>query len=279
MKHSTPELMKFKKLQRRLGISRMLAIGLLESLWIATQHNAPRGDLGRFTNEEIAIEIGWDGDPDAMVLALVETGWLDTSNEYRLVIHDWHKHAPRYIHGIVAKLGGFVIVADCSDPLSAPTVADCSDPQSAPTVADCSEGQPNLTKPNLTKHTQSATCDESGFNPHELDFLNRFNATQGVAHAGNAMSHVQRKLFAERMADPWWQANWLSALAKFPLPYFRARGHPIGLQKFLQPGFVEAVMACQYDTDWLDKSPKRNHKPRLMTPEEEARWTPSGLAE
>lgn len=143
MKHQTPDSMKFRKLARRLGLRLYEAVGVLELLWLVTQKNAPRGDIGRYDNEEIAIALDWQGDPDELVATLVDCGWLDESREHRLIVHDWHEHAPRYVHGVVAKSGGFVTtVADYSEPL-----------QSVTTVGDCSEGQPNLTytKPNVTK--------------------------------------------------------------------------------------------------------------------------------
>lgn len=135
--------MKFKKLQRRLGCSKVIAVGTLELLWISTQKNAPRGDIGRFSDEEIAIECDWGQEPSKLISALVDCGWLDVDEEFRLVVHNWAKHAPRYVHGLVAKLGGF-----CRPPT---TVDDYSGGLlSGTTVSDCSEGQPNLTKPNLT---------------------------------------------------------------------------------------------------------------------------------
>ena len=139
MKHQTPDSMKFKKFARRLGLRVFEAAGLLEMLWITTQKNAPRGDIGRYDNESIAIELDWPGDPDSLVQAMLECGWLDESDEYRLVVHDWPLHAPRYIHGVVSRKNGFATVQDCSAGL-----------QSATTVPDCTEVQPNLTKPNLT---------------------------------------------------------------------------------------------------------------------------------
>lgn len=156
MKHQTPDLLKFKKLQRRLGVSRLVAIGLLESLWIFTQTNAPRGDIGRFSDEEIAAAIEWSGDHGALVEALAETGWLDKCQDHRLVIHDWHLNAPRYVHGIVSKQGGFVVA---SRPLQSPTtVAHCTDQQ---------PNQPNLTKPKGAGETPAPPepCDSSPESP------------------------------------------------------------------------------------------------------------------
>ena len=145
MKHKTPDSIKFRKLARRLGLPRYATVGLLETLWIATQVNTPRGDIGKFDNESIAIELDWQGDPDTLVNALVDTGWLDkhADPEVRLIVHDWPDHAPRYIHGVVSKNGGFV--ENCRPPLQSNTV-----------VGDCTDQQPNLTKPNLTKPENAA---------------------------------------------------------------------------------------------------------------------------
>ena len=149
MKHSTPDQIKFKKLQRRLGVPRYAAAGILEMLWITTQKNAPRGDIGKFDNESLAIEMDWAGDPDELIELLTVTGWLDLDKEHRLVVHNWAQHAPRYIHGIVSKIGGFV------EATSTTTVPDCSDGLQSPTTVPVetvdSQGQRNLTKPNVTK--------------------------------------------------------------------------------------------------------------------------------
>ncbi|TXH55778.1 MAG: hypothetical protein E6Q97_08015, partial [Desulfurellales bacterium] len=89
MKTNTTDLVKFKKLQRRLGESTRGVIGILELLWKATAQQAPRGDIGRFDNEDIAILCDWDGDPDKLVESLVDCGWLDRCETHRLVVHDW----------------------------------------------------------------------------------------------------------------------------------------------------------------------------------------------
>lgn len=150
MKHSTPEGIKFKKLQRRLKLRRYATVGILESLWIATIKNSPAGDIGRFDNETIAIECDWDGDADELVDALTECGWLDKCATSRLVVHDWHDHAPYFVRGVVSKRGGFK--SKPSEPLKTATiVGDISQPQNADPVADITDQQPNLTKHNLTK--------------------------------------------------------------------------------------------------------------------------------
>src|SRR5688572_15869320 len=77
MKPKTSELMKFKQLCRRLGESKRGVVGLLELLWNETAKNCPEGDVGRYTDEEIAIMCDWDADPEKLIDALVETKWLD----------------------------------------------------------------------------------------------------------------------------------------------------------------------------------------------------------
>lgn len=109
MKANTPELMKFKRLQRRLRVNVAELCGLLELLWISTAKNAPRGDIGKFTNEEIAIGCYWEQDPDEFVDALIECGWLDESEEHRLVVHDWSDHAPSWVVGNLKRHGKTVI--------------------------------------------------------------------------------------------------------------------------------------------------------------------------
>lgn len=150
MKHSTPDGIKFKKLQRRLKLPRYATVGILESLWIATIKNAPAGDIGRFDNETIAIECDWDRDADELVDALTDCGWLDKCDKNRLVVHDWHDHAPYFVRGVVSKKGGFC--SKVSEELKTGTiVGDISPPQTDVPVGDITDQQPNLTQHNLTK--------------------------------------------------------------------------------------------------------------------------------
>ena len=95
--------MKFRKLQRKLSCSRIVAVGTLELLWIAVQKNAPQGDIGRFTDEEIAIECDWEGDPELLVDSLVECNWLDRCDTHRLIVHDWKDHAPGWVKRQLAR--------------------------------------------------------------------------------------------------------------------------------------------------------------------------------
>lgn len=147
--------MKFQKLQRRLKESRRGIIGLLEGLWLAVAKNCPRGDIGKFSNEEIAIMCDWENDADELVNALIECGWLDLCSVERLVVHDWDEHCPTYIKGNLHSRGQHVAIAVCySEPLidaEQPAIAACS---------EHSTTKPSLAKPDLVNSSQADFCVE-----------------------------------------------------------------------------------------------------------------------
>lgn len=117
MKRGTTQIVKFKKLCKSLGLPPYAVVGVLESLWHMTARETPRGDIGKLTNEEIAIGIDWDGDPDALVDALIENKWVDVSDRYRLVVHDWHIHADDTTKKAIERSGETfcALVEDCPD--------------------------------------------------------------------------------------------------------------------------------------------------------------------
>jgi hypothetical protein len=178
MKAGTTELMKFKRLLRRLRISRPQCVGHLELLWYGTSRNCPAGDIGRFTNEEIAVLVDWEGDPDELVNSLVETGWLDESPTHRLVVHDWADHAPTWLKGVVAKKGGFVTAnghePKVADPESVTNPASVADPESATQGGSLPYlTLPNHTSPNLSSTSSSPVGDQ--VEEVEEDFINRIS--------------------------------------------------------------------------------------------------------
>ena len=111
MKAGTTQKLKFRKLARRLCLNGWGAMGILESLWHATASNAPEGDIGRYSNEDIATLIDWDGDADELIDALAETGWLARCSNHRLVVHDWGDHAPNYLKANLARHNKQFVVA------------------------------------------------------------------------------------------------------------------------------------------------------------------------
>lgn len=154
MIHTARQSAKFIKFVRRLRTLfadlpvqvETIAVGILESLWHATATGAIRGDIGKFDDELIAEMVGWKGEASTLISILVECRWLDRHPEYRLVIHDWHDHAPRFVKGNVAKAGGFVSL------FIAQGVALEEEPKGDALEEEPQRmGAPNLTKPNLTK--------------------------------------------------------------------------------------------------------------------------------
>lgn len=118
MIHTTTQTGKFRRLVRKLRpmlaempVSvELVATGILERIWHIGISDAFRGDIGKLDNEEIAEMVGWHGDADAFVDLLVEEKWLDRHPTHRLLIHDWHEHAPKYVKGNAAKSGGFYTI-------------------------------------------------------------------------------------------------------------------------------------------------------------------------
>lgn len=93
MKRGTPDHPKTHDLAERLELATWGAVGILESLWHWTARFAVTGDIGKFTDAQISRGLGWKGEPVDLINALVDSGWIDESEEHRLVIHDWHDHA------------------------------------------------------------------------------------------------------------------------------------------------------------------------------------------
>lgn len=145
MKAGTTESMKFMVLKSRLKLPKYVVVGLLESLWSLTARSAPRGDVGKFSNIEIAAWLEWDKDPDELIEAFIESKFLDFDDEHRLIVHDWHEHAPSYIKGNIQKSGGFIVKN--SVPKDAPNDIPKDSPKDMP--------RDTPTKSSLVKSSQA----------------------------------------------------------------------------------------------------------------------------
>jgi hypothetical protein len=66
--------------------------------WLYVGENHPKGDISSLTNEDIAIAAGWEKDPDQLVNALIEVGFIDETigddGKVTRVVHDWAEHNP-----------------------------------------------------------------------------------------------------------------------------------------------------------------------------------------
>jgi hypothetical protein len=81
----------------------MQARAALDGLWFVTATHAPRGDVGRCSDEEIADLVGWERAPAELIAALTTTQWLDPHPTYRLLVHDWSHHADKHVHRAVLR--------------------------------------------------------------------------------------------------------------------------------------------------------------------------------
>jgi hypothetical protein len=100
---------KLRRLCRKLNVPLYVGVGLLECLWHLTAREAPRGDIGRLSNEDIAIALEWTEDEETLVEAFISCGWIDHHADYRLVVHDWHEHCDEAVKKLVARSGGFAV--------------------------------------------------------------------------------------------------------------------------------------------------------------------------
>lgn len=105
MKREAVGSTKMKRLCNYLGVRQYVAIGILECLWHMTAREAPRGDIGKLSNEDIALGMDWDGDPEVLVASLVKSRWLDHSEEHRLIVHDWHEHSDDAVDSRLGRSG------------------------------------------------------------------------------------------------------------------------------------------------------------------------------
>lgn len=69
----------------------------LLDLWIATAMNHPDGILTGMDETDIALEAGWEGEPQAFVAALLECRLLEKT-EHGYALHDWAEHQAYVVH-------------------------------------------------------------------------------------------------------------------------------------------------------------------------------------
>lgn len=103
-----------KALARALGVELFSAIGLMEALWHFTAKYTPQGNVGKFSDQEIADAVYWGRLPDELIAALVNCRWVDEDDEHRLIIHDWHDHADEAVRKLL-KRQKLDFVATCRD--------------------------------------------------------------------------------------------------------------------------------------------------------------------
>ena len=81
---------KTRKLIKRLGLEGPVSF---QRLWCYASQRRPDGVLSGLSNEDIALEAHWEGDPDEFVEGLLEVGYLDKDGD-ELALHEWAEHQP-----------------------------------------------------------------------------------------------------------------------------------------------------------------------------------------
>ena len=134
MKRGTPDHPKTLRLMDALKLRRREAVGILELLWHWTAKFAPAGDIGKYSDRDIARAVDWDGDGSDLVNALVMSGFVDRCGKNRVVVHNWQRHADDGVKKYIArnKLSFAVSVATCPDLSRENKPAPCPGPLPRP---------------------------------------------------------------------------------------------------------------------------------------------------
>ncbi len=85
---------KRKRLKSLIGPD---ATDYILDLWISTAQNHPDGKLNDMDALDIALEAGWDKDPETFVNALLECKLIDKNSD-GFELHDWDEHQPWVVH-------------------------------------------------------------------------------------------------------------------------------------------------------------------------------------
>jgi hypothetical protein len=92
---AVPDHPKFAQLKVILGQPKGPVAGWLEMMWHFTGRFTPQGNIGKYTDTAIEAWVEWNGEPGALIAALVKSGWIDHDPVHRLLVHDWAQHADK----------------------------------------------------------------------------------------------------------------------------------------------------------------------------------------
>ena len=87
---------KTKKLARLLSVSLPAAVGHLHYFWWWALDFAQDGTLEKYDGYDLADAMQWDGDPDQLLEAMIEAGYIDDTED-GLMIHDWGEYAGKLL--------------------------------------------------------------------------------------------------------------------------------------------------------------------------------------
>lgn len=133
MKLNTVNHPKFLKLKRLLCRPACTCAGVLEMLWQMATMFADDGDISKFSADDIAAFLDFDGDAEELLRSLIESGWVDEMDGRR-VIHDWIDHCPDFIADRIRKRESRLSGSVRSCPEVSGNVRDC--PEMSETVRE-----------------------------------------------------------------------------------------------------------------------------------------------
>lgn len=149
---------KMKKLARLLSISWPEAVGYLHYLWWWALDFAQDGDLTKYEAGDIADAVLWQRDPMELVNALIESGFLDETEDDGLIIHDWFDYAGRLIEKRVANRERMRKARAKAKNTSSQHVQNTNNAHAGATVQNSTV--PNSTVPNQTEPDTTPPNDE-----------------------------------------------------------------------------------------------------------------------
>jgi hypothetical protein len=185
---------KFFDLKRSLGVKKFAALGILEALWHFTGKFTPQGDVGRYSDEQIAAWLEWEGDDGALIAALIETGWLDRDAEHRLVIHHWHQHADNATK-LAVKRSGKPFISRSADPAGSPPTPHCGDNVATPSQ-QC--GETVVENDDTVGTTSTSTSTRARARAREKDKDNNPSANSPVSHPAGETSETSSSKKSKR---------------------------------------------------------------------------------
>ena len=183
-------------LGRQLGqpVELWQAMGLLESVWHATAKRAPRGDIGRITDQDLADECWFSGSASGLVEVLVQVGVLEHHETFRLVAHGWSEHADNAVRQTLAR--NRWVFWD-GQPPRAPRSSGDERAEVAPEVA---AGPSEAAGPSGHTKPRVATCDNG---VETRDHMSpRVAPTRALPEPEPCRSHGQRRQAGEASGVP-----------------------------------------------------------------------------
>lgn len=91
----------FREHRKRKRLRLLLGPGstdYLLDLWLAAAMNKPTGVLDGMDETDIALEAGWEGEPDVFIRAMLECRFLERREDGVYVLHDWEDHQGYVVH-------------------------------------------------------------------------------------------------------------------------------------------------------------------------------------